>query len=101
MHVHTFMDANLVQRVATDPRDCDSCHLNITPTDHTCLQGPICAEMAANLADELVIAEMATDPMNDYAGFVPELPEPEHQPCGHNTCLVLVYYDECPACMAY
>jgi len=97
MHVHTYMDANLVQHATNDPRDCDSCH-RVLPTDHTCPSGPICGEMAAHLADCEVIAEMAADPMNSYAGFTPELPEPEHQPCGHSSCLVLVFYDDCRAC---
>lgn len=59
--------------------------------------GPVCEQMALHLADSDVIAEMAADPMNDYAGFVPELPEHEHDECKHYSCQVMIYED-CIAC---
>jgi hypothetical protein len=66
---------------------------------HTCEAGPLCEQMTAWLAENDAIGELAADPMNDYAGFVPDLPEPTTAECGHWACLGMTHED-CRACYA-
>lgn len=64
---------------------------------HTHLHGPECEQMAKYLKEQDYFGELVMDPMNDYAGFVPELPDPTEEECSHWSCLAMIYED-CIAC---
>lgn len=64
---------------------------------HNHHNGPVCGQMAKYLDEQDYFSDLVNDPMNDYAGFVPELPEAKEDECKHWSCQVMIYED-CIAC---